>query len=226
MDVPWYLDVIYQVACGKGSQQVCSFYFGFVGSHLRFVGALWSFHVCANSHHLANLALMVDCWRLDSKDTRIIALLRCAHPKLHLLVFCLLGTWIAFRVLIIVVFSHIFWGALSTHDRANTSRGRLYEQYQLWLEVVGSSEVVGHKPCLQCFWRWNCSNLLILMLVHNLLDLASVLRGITYANSTQYLKVFILYTSIFNSLILRVNAWLIASLNGSIKFLGMYMFCH
>lgn len=132
--------------------------------------------------------LMVDCWSLNSRRTHIIALLRCAHPKLHLLVFCWFGIWIAFRVLSsCCAFPHSL-GALSTHDIADISKRRLYEQYQLQFEVLDSIEVVGHKICLQCLWCWNCSNLLMPMLVHNLLDLASVLRGMTYVEVKRILE--------------------------------------
>ena len=44
-------------------------------------------------------------------------------------------------------------------------------------------------------------------------------------NSYHYLTIFILYIGPFNSLILIVDARLIASLRGPIDFLHMYMFC-
>ena len=61
-------------------------------------------------------------------------------------------------------------------------------------------------------------HLVMPMLVQNILDLASVLRAIHMQNSNHFLRVFVLLIGPFNSLMKRVDAWLIASLRGSIKF--------
>ena len=100
--------------------------------------------------------------------------------------FCSLGICVRFRVLNSCCDFSCFWGRIvDVEGGGDVNKRCLYERYKPWLEVFSSSEVASHKPSLQCLWSWNCSHLLMPTLVHNLLDLASVLR------MTHYLKVSI-----------------------------------
>jgi hypothetical protein len=79
------------------------------------------------------------------------------------------------------------WEHYSEHYQrkggGNVNKRRPCEQYQLRLEVLNSSEVVGHKQGLECLWRWNYSHLQMPMLVHDILDPTSLLRSTHMQNS-------------------------------------------
>ena len=114
--------------------------FGFVSSQLWFVGAFWSFYVCANSDHLTNLA-NVDGWLLKLGIVGLCTCLRpsCASiPSFIFPPFGFLRSWYMGRVWILVVISHILLGALSTHRREVTSiRGvRMCETNYDWRYLV------------------------------------------------------------------------------------------
>ena len=102
---------------------------------------------------------------------------------------CSLGKWVGFRVLISCCdFSH-FWGALSTQRKGATLVGGVYvsdSRYSVSVRLLVTNQV-----CNVCEVEI-VLNLLIPMLVHNLLDHASVMRTTHMPNSNQYLKAFIL----------------------------------
>lgn len=131
--------------------------FGFMSSHLGFVGAIRTFHVWANSHLLANLA-NVDGWLLkvvlQAHTHSCATQVRPYQTSTFLIsIFCSFGRWVGFEVLISCCdFSH-FWGSImDAKERSAVSRRRSCER----LEVLGSSEVVGRKPSLQLLLSSNC----------------------------------------------------------------------
>ena len=66
-----------------------------------------------------------------------------------LVVSCSLGIWIGFRVLKFLLMFNYFGSIGGTEGGGNANKRCLYEQYQLQLEALNSSEVVSHKLGLQ-----------------------------------------------------------------------------
>ena len=155
----------------------------------RFAHFVWlcefPFRVCGSSSKFSYLCKLPPscelgkcCW-LIIEGWRVGAHTHSWAPQVHpfqasffvLFVFYLLGIWVGFRVLSSCFdFSHFLGSIVDTKGGGDINKRCLYEQYQLRLDVLSSSEVVGHNLGLQCL----CSHLPMPNLVCNLLDLVSV----------------------------------------------------
>ena len=101
--------------------------FGLVSSQLGFAGALWSFHVWANSHHLANLAnvdgWVLKVWQYLHTNNCTLQVPPFQASSFLLWNFCLLGIWVRFRVLNSCGFSIFFGSIVDTEKGAMSTWG-------------------------------------------------------------------------------------------------------
>lgn len=103
--------------------------------------------------------------------------------------YCLFGIQIGFRNFKFGCdFSPFFGSIVDSKEVVYVNMRFSYEQYQLWLEVLNPSKVIGYNLCLQYLWSWNYFDLLMPMLLRDIIWTCKYLEGDTYAKLKPLLK--------------------------------------